>query len=63
MGSEFNEFVHVPPLGAIVSQVFAVTLNGGVAAGAAVNVIGVGLSLTSVMLCAELTLGRYRLEA
>lgn len=38
-----------------MSQVFAVTLNGGVAAGAAVNVIGVGLSLTSVMLCAELT--------
>jgi len=47
--------VQVPPFGAIVSQVLAVTLNGGVAAGAVVNEIGAALSLTSVTLCAELT--------
>ena len=47
--------VQVPPFGAIVLQVFAVTLNGGVAAGAVVNDIGAGLSLTMVMLRGELT--------
>src|SRR5580704_16690770 len=54
-GANSTEIVHVPPFGAIVLQVFAVTLNGGVAAGAVVNVIGAGLSLTMVMVCGELT--------
>jgi len=49
------EIVQVPPFAAIVSHVLALTLNGGVAAGAAVNEIGNGLLLTSVMLCGELT--------
>jgi hypothetical protein len=42
-------------LAARVSQVLAVTLNGGVAAGAVANEIGAGLSLTSVMLSEGLT--------
>jgi hypothetical protein len=47
--------VQLPPFGAKVPQVFAVTLNGGVAAGADVNEIGFGVSLTIVTLCEELT--------
>jgi len=54
-GANSTEIAHVPPFGAIVVQVFAVTLNGGVAAGAVVNEIGAGLSLTTVMLWGELT--------
>jgi hypothetical protein len=54
-GANSTEIVHVPPFAAIVVHVFAVTLNGGVAAGAVVNEIGAGLSLTRVMLWAELT--------
>lgn len=55
-GANSTEIVQVPPFGASVPQVFAVTLNGGVAAGAVVNVIGDGLGLLSVMLKGELTL-------
>src|ERR1700678_988692 len=54
-GANSTEIVQVPPFGAIVSQVLAVTLNGGVAAGAVENEIGAGLSLMSIMLSAELT--------
>lgn len=54
-GANSTEMVQVPPFGAILLQVFAVTLNGGVAAGAVVNVIDAGLSLTTVMLWGELT--------
>jgi hypothetical protein len=54
-GANSTEIVQVPPFGAIARHVFAVTLNGGVAAGAVVNEIGAGLSLTTVMVCGELT--------
>src|SRR5258708_21565984 len=54
-GGNSTEIVHVPPFAAIVVHVLTVTLNGGVAAGAVVNEIGSGRSLTSVMLWAELT--------
>jgi len=47
--------MQLPPFAAIVPQVLALTLNGGVAAGAVVNQIGAGLGLTSVMLWEELT--------
>ena len=49
-GANSTEIVQVPPFAAIVSHVLALTLNGGVAAGAVVNEIGAGLLLTSVML-------------
>src|SRR5208282_4748931 len=49
-GANSTEIVQVPPFAAIVSHVLALTLNGGVAAGAVVNEIGAGLVLTSVML-------------
>src|ERR1700722_16434307 len=45
-GANSTEMMQVPPFGAILLQVFAVTLNGGVAAGAGVNAIDAGLSLT-----------------
>ena len=54
-GANSTEIVQVPPFAAIVVHVLAVTLNGGVAAGAVVNEIGDGLSLMIVMLLAELT--------
>jgi len=49
-GANSTEMVQVPPFAAIVSHVFAATLNGGVAAGAVGNEIGAGPGLTSVML-------------
>ena len=49
-GANSTEMVQLPPSGAKVPHVFAVTLKGGVAAGVAVNEIGEGLSLTIVML-------------
>src|SRR6266436_7136595 len=49
-GANSTERVHVPPFAAIVVHVLAVTLNGGVAAGAVFNDIAAGLSLISVML-------------
>jgi hypothetical protein len=54
-GANSTETVQVPPSAAMVSQVLALTLNGGVAAGAVVNKIGAGLRLTSVMLWEGLT--------
>lgn len=54
-GANSTEIVQVPPFAAIVWQVLALTLNGGVAAGAVVSETGAGLSLTTVMLWEELT--------
>ena len=51
VGANSTEMVQVPPLAAIVSQVLAITLYGGVAAGAAVSVIETGLELISVTFC------------
>src|SRR5260221_8539493 len=48
-GANSTEIVHVPPFAAIVVHVLAVTLNGGVAAGAVVNLVGSGRSVTSGM--------------
>ena len=45
-GANSTEIVQLPPFGASVPQVLAVTLKGGVAAGAELNEIGEGLSLT-----------------
>lgn len=49
-GTNSTEIVQRPPFAATVWQVFALTLNGGVAAGAVANETGAGLSLTTVML-------------
>lgn len=49
-GANSTEIVQVAPFAAIVPHVLAVTLNGGVAAGAVVNEIGAGLRLTRVTL-------------
>ena len=62
-GANSTEIVQMPPLGAIVVQVLALTLNGGVAAGAVVNVMGAGLSLISVALRQAERRGRYWSEA
>ena len=51
VGANSTEMVQVPPLAGIVSQVLAITLYGGVAAGAAVSVIETGLELISVTVC------------
>ena len=49
-GANSMEIVQVPGFAAIAPHVLALTLNGGVAAGAVVNEIGAGLRLTSVTL-------------
>ena len=49
-GANSTEIVQLPPFAAIVPHVLALTLNGGVAAGAVVNEIGAGLRSTSVTL-------------
>jgi len=48
VGANSTVIVQVPPLGAIDAQVLAVTLYGGVAAGATVSVIETGLGLVRV---------------
>src|SRR5258708_16499408 len=52
-GANSTEIVQVAPFGASVVQVLALTLYGGVAAGATVSVMGTGLGLISVTICVE----------
>ncbi len=55
-GANSTEIVHVPVFAASVPHVFAVTLYGGVAAGAPASVIETALGLLNVTLLAGVTL-------